>query len=104
MDVAVELSLYPLRNEFIPPIAAFIERLNTHPGLKVETNSMSTQVVGEYLHVMQVLTTEIERTFASGVQDLAGLVESLNRQGMTTRAGQPWTEENYGPELAALSR
>lgn len=65
MDVAVELSLYPLRNEFIPPIAAFLERLNAHPGLKVETNSMSTQVVGEYRHVMQALTAEIERTFAS---------------------------------------
>jgi uncharacterized protein YqgV (UPF0045/DUF77 family) len=65
MDVAVELSLYPLRNDFIPPIAAFIERLNTHPGLRVDTNSMSTQVTGEYRHVMQTLTTEIERTFAS---------------------------------------
>jgi uncharacterized protein YqgV (UPF0045/DUF77 family) len=63
MDVAVELSLYPLRDEFIPPIAALIERLNAHPGLKVQTNSMSTQVVGEYRHVMNTLTVEIERTF-----------------------------------------
>lgn len=51
-----------------------------------------------------LLGDAIERTFASGVQDLAGLVEGLNRQGMTTRAGLPWTEENYGPEMAALSR
>lgn len=63
MDVAVELSLYPLRDEFIPPIAAIIERLNAHPGLKVQTNSMSTQVVGEYRHVMNTLAVEIERTF-----------------------------------------
>jgi uncharacterized protein YqgV (UPF0045/DUF77 family) len=65
MDVAVELSLYPLRDEFIPPIAAIIERLNAHPGLKVQTNSMSTQVVGEYRHVMNTLTVEIERTFVT---------------------------------------
>ena len=65
MDVAVELSLYPLRDEFIPPIAAFIERLNAHPGLRVETNSMSTQVVGEYHHVMDTLKVEIERTFVA---------------------------------------
>ena len=65
MDVAVELSLYPLSSEFIPPITAFIERLNAHPGLKVETNSMSTQVFGEYQHVMHTLSVEIERTFDS---------------------------------------
>ncbi|WP_370630146.1 recombinase-like helix-turn-helix domain-containing protein [Xenophilus sp. Marseille-Q4582] len=51
-----------------------------------------------------LLGDAIERTFAAGVHDLAGLVESLNRQGMTTRAGERWTEENYGPEIAALSR
>jgi uncharacterized protein YqgV (UPF0045/DUF77 family) len=65
MDVAVELSLYPLRDDFIPPIAGLIERLNAHPGLRVETNSMSTQVIGEYQHVMHTLTVEIERTFVS---------------------------------------
>ena len=51
-----------------------------------------------------LLGDAIERSFAAGVHDLAGLVESLNRQGMTTRAGQPWTEANYGPEMAELSR
>jgi uncharacterized protein YqgV (UPF0045/DUF77 family) len=65
MDVAVELSLYPLRDEFIPPIAAFIERLNAHPGLKVVTNSMSTQVFGEFHHVMRTLTLEIGSSFES---------------------------------------
>ena len=51
-----------------------------------------------------LLGDAIERIFASGVHDLAGLVEGLNRQGTTTRAGEPWTEGNYGPEMAALSR
>lgn len=51
-----------------------------------------------------LLGDAIERVFASGVQDLAGLVEGLNRQGVTTRAGLAWTEQNYGPEIAALSR
>lgn len=65
MDVAVEISLYPLRDEFIPPIAAFIERLNAHPHLKVVANSMSTQIFGEYQHVMRTLTAEIEQSFHS---------------------------------------
>lgn len=65
MDVAVEISLYPLREEFIPPITVFIERLNAHPDLKVVTNSMSTQVFGEYQLVMRTLTAEIGRSLQS---------------------------------------
>ena len=51
-----------------------------------------------------LLGDAIERSFAAGIQDLPGLVENLNRQGLTTRAGEAWTEGNYGPEIAALSR
>jgi uncharacterized protein YqgV (UPF0045/DUF77 family) len=63
MDIAVEMSLYPLDADYIPPIQDFIDRLNTHAGLKVVTNSMSTQVFGEYSEVMRVLTLELRRTF-----------------------------------------
>lgn len=51
-----------------------------------------------------LLGDAIERSFAQGIHDLAGLAESLNRQGLTTRTGEAWTEQNYGPEMAALSR
>lgn len=63
MDVAVEISLYPLADDYIPPIQSVIDRLNTHAGIRVETNSMSTQVFGEYATVMQVLNDEVRRTF-----------------------------------------
>ncbi|HKE46138.1 MAG TPA: YkoF family thiamine/hydroxymethylpyrimidine-binding protein [Steroidobacteraceae bacterium] len=63
MDIGVEISLYPLDADYIPPIQDFIDRLNTHAGLKVVTNSVSTQVFGEYGKVMQVLTLEFRRTF-----------------------------------------
>lgn len=65
-ETGVEISLYPLADEFIPAIQAFIDRLNTHAGLKVVTNSMSTQVFGDYDHVMGVLTREMRTTFAGG--------------------------------------
>lgn len=64
MHVAVEMSLYPLADEFIPPILEFIERLKVHPGLSVQTNSMSTQVSGEYDLVFDALKLEIARTLA----------------------------------------
>jgi len=65
MHVAVEISLYPLTDGFIPPIRDFIERLRTHDGLRVVTNSMSTQVAGELAQVMRALEQEMAVTFAA---------------------------------------
>ena len=59
MRVAVDISLYPLTEDFIPPIKDVIERLNRHPDLEVVTNPMATQVRGEYETVMDALKTEI---------------------------------------------
>ena len=63
MEIGVEISLYPLNAEFIPPIQDFIDRLNLTPRVKVVTNSMSTQVFGEYDDVFGVLVREIRTTF-----------------------------------------
>lgn len=63
MHIAVEISLYPLADAFIPPIRDFIERLKAHDGLRVITNSMSTQVSGELTQVMRALEREIAVTF-----------------------------------------
>ena len=63
MRVAVDISLYPLADDFIPPIKDVIERLNANSSVKVVTNSMSTQIRGEYDVVMAVLNQEIKKTF-----------------------------------------
>ena len=65
MQVAVDISLYPLDEDFIPPIKDVIERLGNHSGIEIERNRMSTQVRGEFNVVMPILTAEIETTFAS---------------------------------------
>lgn len=65
MRVAVDISLYPIADEFIPPIDDVIERLNSHESLEVTTNPMSTQVFGEYDVVMAALSREIKTTFES---------------------------------------
>ena len=62
MQVMVELSLYPLVNDYVGPIKAFIERLNSYSNLTVITCSTSTQVHGDYTEVMQVLGAEMQRT------------------------------------------
>ena len=65
MHVAVEISLYPLAGDFIPPIEDFIRRIGAREGLRVVTNSMSTQVSGEFVEVMLALQEEIASTFAA---------------------------------------
>lgn len=63
MQVAVDISLYPLDENFIPPIKDIIRRLEACPGVEVERNRMSTQLRGEFDVVMPVLTREIGATF-----------------------------------------
>ncbi len=41
MRIAVEISLYPLDADYVPPIKDFIARLNRHADLRVETNAIS---------------------------------------------------------------
>ena len=66
MHTSIEISLYPLDSDYIPPIKAFIERLNTYRELHVVTNSMSTQVSGEHRRLFEILAKETEATFAEG--------------------------------------
>lgn len=67
MNISVEISMYPLQEAFETPILQFIERLRAHPGLVVRTNSMSTQVFGEFDTLTQALTREIKTSFESGI-------------------------------------
>lgn len=63
MHLSVEISKYPLADDYITPIKGFIEQLNRYPDLKVLTNTMSTQVFGEYDTVMQALQACIKWSF-----------------------------------------
>ena len=63
MVCSVEISMYPLKENFKPSIIAFIKNLRKYPFVKVTTNGMSTQVFGEYKRVMNAINTEMENTF-----------------------------------------
>lgn len=63
MDIAVDISLYPLDRDFVPPIQDFIDRLGADARLKVVTNSLSTQVTGPYDVVMAALARELRPSF-----------------------------------------
>jgi uncharacterized protein YqgV (UPF0045/DUF77 family) len=65
MRAAVEISMYPLTGEYRPPIQAFIDRINTHPGLRVQTNALATQIWGPLDQIMAVLTQEMAGSAAA---------------------------------------
>ena len=68
MQAAVEISMYPLGGDYRPHIQAFIDRLNTYPELRVQTNALSTQVWGALERIMTILAQEMGRSAGEGPQ------------------------------------
>jgi uncharacterized protein YqgV (UPF0045/DUF77 family) len=66
VDIGVEISLYPLDADFVPPIREFIAALNADGRVKVVTSSMSTEVFGKYEDVLDILARELRGTFERG--------------------------------------
>jgi uncharacterized protein YqgV (UPF0045/DUF77 family) len=65
MRITVELSLYPLRDDPIPTIVAFIDGLTASGDVEIVVNQMSTQLRGELGAVMRCVQAALERSFAS---------------------------------------
>jgi len=63
MELSVEISKYPLADDYIPAIKDFIERLEKVNGLSVVGNTMSTQVFGDYDLVMDTLKNEMRYSY-----------------------------------------
>jgi len=63
MQLGVEISLYPLQDQYISQIKAFIEKLNAYEGLYVDTTYTSTLVSGDYDLVMSVIQKELKLVY-----------------------------------------
>jgi hypothetical protein len=59
MKTSVDISLYPLADEYIPAIKEFIERVQKYPDVSVVRNDLSTQLYGDYDQVMDLLKVEL---------------------------------------------
>jgi uncharacterized protein YqgV (UPF0045/DUF77 family) len=68
--ITAEISLYPLRDDYLPKIEAFIRNVRRTPGLEIRINQMSTQVRGEIGEVMPTLQRAIEASFADGAAEV----------------------------------
>lgn len=63
MRISIDISLYPLNENYVEPILNFIDKLESNTKLIVKRNSLSTQIFGEYSDVMACLDSEIEAVF-----------------------------------------
>lgn len=59
MIVTVELSFYPLNEDYVRRVLDFIARLQGHSDITLQTSAMSTQLTGTYDRVMEVLNDEM---------------------------------------------
>jgi uncharacterized protein YqgV (UPF0045/DUF77 family) len=68
MKISVEISLYPLTDEYLAAVDQFIKGLYKFAGLRVKTTHLSTAIVGNYDDVFEALKSEIFQTFQSTAQ------------------------------------
>lgn len=56
MNISVEISMYPLADNYIPPIDAFLRQLRQHENqIDIRTNNMSTRLFGDFDTVTKIL-------------------------------------------------
>lgn len=58
MNISIDISMYPLREDFENTIIEFIQQLRKSP-FKMEENGLSTQIHGPYSEVMNFLKENI---------------------------------------------
>ncbi|MCX7544137.1 YkoF family thiamine/hydroxymethylpyrimidine-binding protein [Marinicella gelatinilytica] len=62
MNVSVDISLYPLTEDFLTVVDDFIQRLRQEPDLTIKVNDLSTQVFGDYATVLNKVNAAMQAT------------------------------------------
>ena len=65
MTTTIELSYYPLRDDYPSAVLQFLEKLRSIPNTEMETNGMSTILIGPYKTLWQELGVLIESEFGT---------------------------------------
>lgn len=66
MTSTIEISLYPLRDDYPVHVIRFLNKLNAMPDVEINTNGMSTIIIGEYGSIWRQLGELMEDELASG--------------------------------------
>lgn len=65
MTTTIELSYYPLQDDYPTAVLHFLEKLQTIPGVEMQTNGMSTILIGPLETLWTHLGVFIESEFSS---------------------------------------
>lgn len=76
MKTTVEMSLYPLIEDYTEVIINLIKNLKSHSSIEVKTTAMSTYVTGEFRDVMRILTDELEKVYEN-IPDSATVIKII---------------------------
>ena len=63
LTIAVDISMYPLKSDYAQAVLDFIDSLKRDPQVSVQTNPMSTQIVGPADRIFPILQTSITQSF-----------------------------------------
>lgn len=66
MKTTIDISLYPLSDNYREIIVAFVLALREQDGLQVDTDGMRTQITGDYDRIMEVLRGEMKSILENG--------------------------------------
>lgn len=66
MTSTIEISLYPLRDDYPSHVLRFLAKLKAMPDVEINTNGMSTIIIGQYNSLWRQLGELMEEELASG--------------------------------------
>lgn len=66
MTTTIEISMYPLTNDYPSHVIQFLGNLKQLPDVDISTNGMSTILIGNYTSIWNQLGVLIEEEMAKG--------------------------------------
>ncbi len=90
MKLTVDISLYPLKDQYIPPIKDVIAGFESHAGVKVETGHTATLLTGDFDVVMSAVQAEMKRSFETYGQ-VVFVARFIGRD-----VNEPWDKDQFG--------
>lgn len=60
MNTSIEITMYPLKDDYLPIIRSYIEHLKSYKNIELEVFPTSTVVMGDFDVLMELLSDSIK--------------------------------------------
>lgn len=68
MNITIEISMYPLREDYKIKILDFLKIISKHDGIQMKVNALSTQLQGESNLLFDAIRDAISEVFAENTR------------------------------------